>query len=446
VKPQTSSILVRGRILHFLRDPAQSGAGPAWEYHPDGALFIENGIVRRCAAWAQVLESLPELTHEAARYHDYSGRLIVPGFVDCHTHFAQLRVMGAYGHQLLEWLERYVFPAEAAFADEGRARRSAAFFLDRLLAHGTTTASVFATVHAHAVDAFFAEASRRSLRMLCGKVLMDRNCPENLRDTPELAHQESAALIERWHGKGRLRYSITPRFAPTSSPAQLAVAGELYHSRKDLHLQSHLAENLAELAWVRELFPQCRDYTDVYDSYGLLGPRTIYAHGIHLSAPERRRLAETQTAIATCPSSNLFLGSGFFQTAAQDDEAMPLGFGSDVGAGTSLSMLRTMAAAYQVGQVHQESLSPWQAWYRASLGGASALGLDAFIGNFLPGREADFAVLDARRIPELAFRLEGNTDLAEELFALMMLGDERCVLATHVLGECAHHLDGLGIQ
>lgn len=446
MKPQTSSILIRGRILHFLRDPALPGEGPAWEYHPDGALFIENGIIRRCAAWSGVLESLPELTHEAARYHDYSGQLIVPGFVDCHAHFAQLRVMGAYGHQLLEWLERYVFPAEAAFIDEGKARRSAAFFLDRLLAHGTTTASVFATVHAHAVDAFFAEASRRNLRMLCGKVMMDRNCPEYLRDTPERAQRESAALIERWHGRGRLRYSVTPRFAPTSSPAQLAVAGELYQSCGDLHLQSHLAENQAELAWVRELFPDARDYTDVYDRHGLLGPRTIYAHGIHLGAMERRRLAETGTAIATCPSSNLFLGSGFFSTPDQDGEKMPLGFGSDVGAGTSLSMLRTMAAAYQVGQVHQEAISPWQAWYRASLGGAKALALDAFIGNFLPGREADFAVLDARRIPELAFRLEGNADLGEELFALMMLGDERCVLATHILGECAHHLDGFGLQ
>lgn len=442
MKADSTTTLVRGRLLHFLRNPAEDGSQPAWEYHADGALLIEDGHILACDAWDKVAAGLSSDVRDRAHYHDYSGQLVVPGFVDCHTHYAQIGMMGSFGHQLLEWLERYTFPTEAAFADEAHARQVAAFFIERLLAHGTTTASVFATVHPHSVDALFEAAQRHSLRMLCGKVMMDRNCPELLRDTPESAQRDSLALIERWHGKGRLRYAVTPRFAPTSTEAQLVVAGELFRSRPDLHLQSHLSENLAEIAWVGKLFPGRHDYVDVYDHYGLLGPRAIYAHGIHLAASERRRLAESGTAIAACPSSNLFLGSGFFRAGEATDEQMPLGLATDIGAGTSLSMLRTMSAAYSVAQTHHLPLPPEQAWYLATLGGARALGLDACIGNFTVGREADFVVLSPKRIPELAFRLECSTDLLDELFAFMTLGDERCVVATHILGKCIWRAGG----
>lgn len=436
MNPLSTVVLVRGSVLHFLADPGEGGSPASWEYFADGGLLIEDGRISNSGPWADVLKGLPDMTRDVARYCDYAGKLIVPGFVDTHTHYAQMKVMGSCGRQLLDWLENYTYPAEMAFEDEVLASSTASFFLDRLLAHGTTTASVFATVHAHSVDAFFFEAERRKLRMLCGKVLMDRNCPQGLRDTPESAWRESSALIDRWHGKGRLGYSVSPRFAPTSSPEQLAVAGALFRSRPDMHLQSHLSENWRELEWVEELFPGRRDYLDVYEHYDLLGHGAVYGHAIHLSPDERQRLAQSRTSVAFCPSSNLFLGSGFFHYTAVAEAGVQVGLATDVGAGTSLSMLRTMAAAHAVGQAQHQHLSPWRAWYLATLGGAQALALDQFIGNFSAGKEADFVVLDGHRIPELSFRLERADSLAEELFALMMLGDERCVAATHILGEC----------
>ncbi|KAF7598692.1 MAG: guanine deaminase [Candidatus Dactylopiibacterium carminicum] len=428
-------ILVRGRILHFLRDPGHGDPDGAYEFIEDGALLIEHGRVRSCGQWDDVLASLPGLTRESARYFSYCDKLIVPGFVDTHVHFPQVGVLGSFGRQLLDWLRDYTFPAEAACADPAVAARIAEFFVDRLLAHGTTTASVYATVHAHSVDAFFTQAGRHNLRMLCGKVLMDRNCPDYLRDTPQQAFDESQALIARWHGKGRLDYVVTPRFAPTSTPEQLAVAGELFRSRPGVRLQSHLSETLAEIAWVRELYPEDRDYLAVYERFGLTGVGSIYGHGIHLGENERRRLAESRTAIALCPTSNQFLGSGAADEAALAAAGVPLGLATDVGGGTSLSMLRTMGAAYVAAQAHGHALTPWRAWYLATLGGASALCLDEKIGSFAQGKEADFVVLDSERIPELAWRLKNCKDLGEELFAMMILGDERCVLATHVMGE-----------
>ncbi|MDQ7988156.1 MAG: guanine deaminase [Candidatus Dactylopiibacterium sp.] len=435
MNPQPARLLVRASILHFLADPGEHDDPRAWQYFEDGALFVEDGHVSFCGDFAALEAAVPVARRDAARLCDYRGKLLLPGFVDSHVHYPQLRVLGSWGRQLLDWLTDYTFPAERALADENVARETASFFLDRLLAHGTTTASVYATVHPQSVEAFFVEADKRKLRMLCGKVLMDRNCPEFLRDTPATALSDSAALIARWHGRGRLGYTVTPRFAPTSSPEQLEVAGELFRSRPDMHLQSHLSENTREIAWVRELFPAQRDYLEVYESFGLVGRGAIYGHGIHLSASERERLAGSQTAIAFCPTSNLFLGSGWCAHADLGRAGVPLGLATDVGGGTSLSMLRTMGAAYEVGQAGGQTLSPWRAWYLATLGGAHALALDHAIGNFLPGREADFVVLDSTRIPELDFRLRYASTLAERLFALMMLGDERCVAATHVLGE-----------
>ena len=432
-----SNRLVRGQLLHFLADPGMGDDPAAWQFFDDGGLWMRDGRIQAAGPWAAITAALPPGVGESATVHDYRGHLVLPGFVDCHLHYPQAGVIASYGRQLLDWLNDYVFPAEARFADASEAERSAAFVVDRLLAHGTTTASVFATVHPHSVDAFFAAAEARGLRMLCGKVLMDRNCPPDLRDTAAGGMADSLRLIERWHGRGRLRYSLTPRFAPTSSPEQLRLCGELLASQPGLHLQTHLAENPCELDWVRQLFPTRGSYLDVYQHYGLAGPRSLHAHCIHLDAAERRSLAAGGAAAAFCPGSNLFLGSGFFNLDASREAGLRVGLATDIGAGTGFSLLRALAQAYEVGQALGAPLPALRGFYLATLGGARALYLDDCIGSFQPGREADFIALDWAATPELAWRMERCQTLAERLFALMMLGDERCVVATHVMGEVA---------
>lgn len=432
-----SNRLVRGQLLHFLADPGMGDDPAAWQFFDDGGLWIRDGRIQAAGPWAALTAALPPGVGESATVHDYRGHLVLPGFVDCHLHYPQAGVIASYGRQLLDWLNDYVFPAEARFADASEAERTAAFVVDRLLAHGTTTASVFATVHPHSVDAFFAAAEARGLRMLCGKVLMDRNCPPDLRDTAAGGMADSLRLIERWHGRGRLRYSLTPRFAPTSSPEQLRLCGELLASQPGLHLQTHLAENPCELDWVRQLFPTRGSYLDVYQHYGLAGPRSLHAHCIHLDAAERRSLAAGGAAAAFCPGSNLFLGSGFFNLDASREAGLRVGLATDIGAGTGFSLLRSLAQAYEVGQALGAPLPALRGFYLATLGGARALYLDDCIGSFQPGREADFIALDWAATPELAWRMERCQTLAERLFALMMLGDERCVVATHVMGEAA---------
>jgi len=432
-----SNRLVRGQLLHFLADPGMGDDPAAWQFFDDGGLWMRDGRIQAAGPWAALTAALPPGVGESATVHDYRGHLVLPGFVDCHLHYPQAGVIASYGRQLLDWLNDYVFPAEARFADASEAERSAAFVVDRLLAHGTTTASVFATVHPHSVDAFFAAAEARGLRMLCGKVLMDRNCPPDLRDTAAGGMADSLRLIERWHGRGRLRYSLTPRFAPTSSPEQLRLCGELLASQPGLHLQTHLAENPCELDWVKQLFPTRGSYLDVYQHYGLAGPRSLHAHCIHLDAAERRSLAAGGAAAAFCPGSNLFLGSGFFNLDASREAGLRVGLATDIGAGTGFSLLRALAQAYEVGQALGAPLPALRGFYLATLGGARALYLDDCIGSFQPGREADFIALDWAATPELAWRMERCQTLAERLFALMMLGDERCVVATHVMGEVA---------
>lgn len=431
--------LVRGQVLHFLRDPGEQDAADSYEYWADGVLLIRNGEIADIGTWAEVSARLAPDQLAAAQVIDYSGKLIVPGMVDTHCHYPQSGVIASFGRQLLDWLNDYTFPAEAAFKDPEIASATAEYFLDRLLAHGTTTASVFSTVHRESVDAFMESAQRRKLRMLTGKVMMDRHAPDNLRDTVESAERDCTDLIERWHGRDRLRYSVTPRFAPTSTSAQLRLAGELYASRPDLHVQSHLSENLDEIAWVRSLFPDCHDYLDVYVRHGLTGPRAIYGHCIHLSPEEIAVMRDSGTTAAFCPTSNMFLGSGFFDHAATTATGVRVGLATDVGGGTSFSMLQTMGEAYKVTQTHRRTpLSPLRAWFLATLGGAQALYLDDFIGNFGVGKEADFIVLDARATPELDFRLRNCDELSARLFAMMILGDERCVYATHILGDKVH--------
>ena len=430
-----ASLALRADFLHCLDDPLH-GDG-AIEHVTDGVLVIEEGHVVALGPYARtpIPSGLPLV--------ERTGQLVVPGFVDTHVHYPQVDVIASHGSQLLDWLERYTFPAETRFADADHARRTAAFFLDTLLANGTTTALVFATVHPGSVDAFFTEARARNLRMISGKVLMDRHAPTALLDTPASAEADSRALIARWHGRERLGYAVTPRFAPTSTPEQLAVAGRLLDEHPGVHLHTHLAENAEECDWVAELFPDAGDYLGVYERFGLVRRRSVFAHAIHLPHDAWRRLARAQGAVAHCPLSNLFIGSGLYDLRAADAAGVRTGLGTDVGGGDSFSILRTLNEAYKVQQLQRHTLSPERMLYLATLGGARALDLDAHIGNFEPGKEADLVVLDDTATPVLARRAAVARERAdgdaggwrERLFALMMLGDERCVAETRVLGE-----------
>ncbi|MDR3392872.1 MAG: guanine deaminase [Sulfuriferula sp.] len=425
----------RGSVLHFLSDPGEGGAPHACEFFEDGLMLVENGLVVALGYYSELYPTLPAGTPLT----DYNGKLIMPGFIDTHIHYPQTDVIASPGTQLLDWLERYTFPAERRFDDIGHATEVAEFFVDELLRNGTTTALVFGTVHRQSIDAFFTVAAQRNLRMVAGKVLMDRNCPEFLRDTPDSGFADSAALIERWHGQGRLGYAITPRFAITSSEAQLARAGELAQAYPNVHIHSHLAENTAEVAWVAELFPDSRSYLDVYDHYGLLRERAVYAHCVHLDEADRRRMADSGATAAFCPTSNLFLGSGLFDLAGSRDAGMRVGLATDVGGGTSFNMLQTLGESYKVAQLRGYTLSPLLAFYMITLGNAIALGLDSHIGNFAAGKEADFVVLDPASTPLIARRMESAATLAERLFILMMLGDDRAIAATYIRGKSEYH-------
>lgn len=425
----------RGSILHFLSDPgdASEPAG-SYEYFEDGVLVLRDGRVAETGPAREVLARLPADTTIV----DRTGKLILPGFIDCHIHYSQTDVIASYGEQLLEWLDRYTYPAERRFKDAGHAREVADFFLDELLRNGTTTALVLGTVHPESVDSFFAAAQARSLRMAAGKVLMDRNCPEFLRDTPESGYAESRALIEKWHGQDRLMYAITPRFAPTSTEAQLERAGDLAAEFPDVFVQTHLAENRKEVAWVRDLFPWARSYLDVYARFGLVRPRSVFAHCIHLDEEDLEMLAEQRALAAFCPTSNLFLGSGLFDLRRMRNAGVLVGIATDVGGGTSFSMLRTLAEGYKIAQLADQPLSAYRAFYLATLGGAQGLHLDDRIGNFVAGKEADFVVIDLAATPLAARRHARTGTLEERLFMTMMLGDDRFIAETYVLGKRVH--------
>jgi len=421
----------RGAILYFVTDPGDGDDPAAFVYHEDGLLVIDRG---RVAAVGPAAALLPQLSPAIAPT-GHADALIMPGFVDTHIHLPQTDMIASAGRDLLDWLARYTYPAERRFGDPVHARAVADFFIAELLASGTTTAQVLGSVHATSVEAVFAAAEALNLRLIAGKTLMDRNCPPDVRDTAARGEHETRALIERWHGRGRLRYAITPRFAATSTEAQLASAGRLAAEFPDVHVHSHLAENRAEIAWVRALFPWSRSYAEVYDRYGLLRPRAVYAHGIHLDDRDRRRLAECGTWIAHAPSSNLYLGSGLFDFAASDAAQLCYAISTDVGAGTSFSPLRTLGDAYKVAQLQGQRLSPLRAFYLATLAGARALHLDDRIGSFHVGAEADFIVLDLAATPLIARRCAQAATLSERLQILMTLGDDRCVRLTHVLGR-----------
>ena len=421
----------RGELLHFLADPAKVALQESYQYCEDGLMIIKDGLIESIGEANELLPTLDEsidVTH-------YKSGLMMPGFIDTHVHYPQTEMIASYGEQLLEWLENYTFPFERQFSDLEHGKNVAEFFLSQLLEAGTTTALVFGTVHKASVDAFFTVAQQKKLRMICGKVLMDQNCPDYLSDTAQTGYDDSKALIEKWHNTDRLQYAITPRFAPTCSTEQLNKAGQLLAEHPSVYLHTHLSENKAEIAWVKALFPDSTGYLDVYDKSKLLGRRSVFAHGVHLHDEECQRLGETNSAIAFCPSSNLFLGSGLFNLQQAQKFDVNVGLGSDIGAGTTFSMLSTINEGYKTQQLRQEKLSPFQSLYLATLGGARALDLEGTIGNFVRGAEADFVLLDYHATPLMARRMQHCTTLSEKLFILSMLGDERHVKATHIMGE-----------
>ncbi|WP_340115307.1 guanine deaminase [Pelagibius sp. 7325] len=423
---------LRGRVLTFIGDPATEG-DKACRYLEDGLVLIGGGKILDVG---DARDLLPRLTSQVL-VEGYPGDLILPGFIDAHIHFPQTQVIASYGAQLMDWLERYALVEEQRFADPEHAAEVAAFFLDELARNGTTTAAVYGTVHAQAAEAFFQESQRRNTRMIAGKVLMDRNAPDALTDTAQSGYDDSKALIAKWHGTGRQLYAVTPRFAITSTEAQLEAAGALLKEHPDCYLQTHLSENRREIETVHELFPWAESYTQVYERFGLLGPRSLFGHCIHLSSGERRLLSDSGSVAVFCPTSNLFIGSGLFDLAEAHDPAHPLraAIATDVGGGTSYSMLRTLGEGYKVLQLQDQNLPALMGFYWLTLGNARALGLDDRIGSLEPGREADIVVLDARATPAMAHRAARIETLAEELFLLMTLGDDRAVRATYIAGE-----------
>jgi guanine deaminase len=429
----------RGAVLHFKSDPGDHDAPDSFEYFEDGALIVRDGLIESVGPAPALLSQLPSGTPVT----EHVESLLLPGFIDTHIHYPQLDVIGSGGRQLLDWLRDYTFPAESEFGNAAHASEVAEAFLDELVRNGTTTALVFCTVHAASVDAFFTAAERRRMRMIAGKVLMDRNCPEALRETAADGERRTRELLERWHRRARLSYAITPRFAPTSSDAQLASAGRLAREFPDAYVHSHLAENREEIALVEQLFPTARSYLDVYDRVGLVRERTVYAHCIHLDTQDRTRMAQAGAAAAFCPTSNLYLGSGLFDIAAADAVRLRFSVATDVGGGTSFSMLRTLGEAYKVAKLTGQRLSPLRAFYLATLGGARCLDLERRVGSFVPGAEADFGALDLRATPLLERRMARARTLAEKLLLLMTLGDDRVIAGTYVLGRRVHGGGGM---
>jgi guanine deaminase len=433
VRPTPTSA-IRGPLLSYSGDPFQHGIRDTRLYEPDAIVAMAAGRITHVGPASVVRSQLPPRVQVV----DY-GRdaLITAGFIDCHVHFPQTQIIGAGGEQLLDWLNKHTYVAEQRFADAKLARAVAKIFLRESLRNGVTTSAVHCTVHPQSVDALFEEAEKLGLRTIAGKVLMDRNAPRALLDTARTGYDQSKALIRRWHGRGRLLYAITPRFAATSSPGQLEAAGTLKNEHPDCFVQSHIAESKQEMGWIRTLFPERKGYLDVYDHYGLLGRRAIYGHGIWLTERELLRCHQTGTAIAHCPTSNFFLGSGCLDVgnAVRRTRPVRVGLATDVGAGTSFSMLQTMGEAFKAAQLHGRPLAAAHAFYLATRGAARALYLDDTVGSIAPGMEADLVVLDLKSTPLIAYRMRYADDLDQALFVQMTLADDRAVRATYVAGR-----------
>jgi guanine deaminase len=420
--------LVAGQLLAFHADPFAVPPPEAARHDARGAVAVGGGRILATGPLDAMRARFPE-----AALDDHGDALILPGFVDAHMHYPQTGIVASWGLRLIDWLNAYTFPEEARFGDPSYARTVADRTLDLALAYGTTSVASFCTIHTQSVDAIFGAAEARGMAVWAGRTCMDRNAPDDLRDDAQTAHDESAALLGRWHGRDRARYVITPRFAPTSTPAQLDALGALWAANPDCLMQTHLSEQTDEVAWVRGLFPGARDYLDVYERHGLLGPNGLYGHAIHLTARERDRLAEVDAALIHCPTSNTFIGSGLFDMGLARTHRV--GLATDTGGGSSFSMLRTMAAAYEVAQLRGEALHPAQLLWLATEGSARALRAQGEIGTLAPGSAADLCVLDLASTPAIAQRSARAEDVWEAVFPTIMMGDDRAVAATYVAGR-----------
>ncbi|MBI1219185.1 MAG: guanine deaminase [Rhodobacteraceae bacterium] len=424
--------LILGQTLSFTADPFAAGPGAA-RHESHGAVLVEGGLIRATGP-ADALRK----AHPQARVTDYGRALISAGFVDAHVHYPQTAIIASWGKRLIDWLNTYTFPEEMRFADPAYAAAVAARYFDLTLANGTTTACSYTTIHPASVDAFFAEAQARGLRALAGKTCMDRDtAPARLRDTAQSAYDDSRALLEKWHGVDRLSYVITPRFSPTSTPDQLAALGALWAEHPECLMQTHLSEQVDEIAWVKSLYPSARDYLDTYETHGLLGTGGLYGHAIHLEPREVDRLKEVDGSLIHCPTSNTFIGSGLFDMGGLTAAGHRVGLATDTGGGSSFSMLRTMAAAYEVAQLRGRALHPAELWWLATQGAARALHLDDRIGNLAPGMEADLVVLDLASTPAIAQATARAETVWEALFPTIMMGDDRAVQAVWVGGKVA---------
>ena len=425
----TSQTLLLGQTLQFNADPFAEGPAAA-RHDSAGGVLIDGGHIRLVGNGADLRK-----VHPQARVVDHGDALLMAGFVDAHVHYPQTGIIASWGKRLIDWLNSYTFPEEMRFGDPAYAADIAGRYLDLTLAHGTTTVCSYATIHPASVDAFFTEAQARGQRVVAGKTCMDRNAPDGLRDTAQSAYDDSRALLQRWHGVDRLSYAITPRFSPTSTPEQLDALGALWAEHPDCLMQTHLSEQTDEIAWVRSLYPEARDYLDTYEAHGLLGPNGLYGHAIHLEPRERDRLREVGAALVHCPTSNTFIGSGLFDMAGLLAAGHRVGLATDTGGGSSFSMLRTMAAAYEVGQLRGTPLHASQLLWLATVGSARALRLDDRIGNLAPGMEADVIALDLSSTPAIAQRSARAQDIWEAVFPTIMMGDDRAIRATWVSGQ-----------
>jgi len=418
--------LFRARVFTPIADPFRSDPAMSYRFYQDGYLAVDGSRIAGIGPWDQrPAGDIIELGHD---------KIIMPGFFDTHLHAPQLEMIGSYGGHLLEWLNRYTFPTEAKFSDPKHAQTIARAFFDELLHNGTLCALVFSTIHFEATDIFFAEAERRGFRAIIGKAMMDRNAPEQLLERADKSYEQSRELLVKWHNRGLLRYAITPRFAPTSTPELLQRAGDLKREFRDAYVHTHISENTSEVTWVHELFPEA-EYADVYDRYGLLDERTILAHGVHLTEEELDLLSRRGSRISHCPNSNLFLGSGLFRLHRVLDAGVVVGLGTDIGAGTTPSMFTAMADAYKVQQVQGVSLSPFELWYLATLGGARALSLDGESGSLEAGKSADFLVLNLHATPLISLRSDRAANIEDLLAGLIFMGDDRVVESAYIAGR-----------
>ena len=425
--------ILRGRVLTFVSEPTGPDDHGSYRYIEDGAVVVDAGKIVSIGEYNDGLK----LVAPKAEVIDHRPGLILPGFIDTHIHYPQMQVIGSYAKDLLEWLNTYTFVEEQRFADPAHAKRVASAFCDELVRYGTTTAAVYCSVHPQSVDAFFTEAKKRDMRMIAGKVMMDRNAPEPLCDTPQRGYDESRTLLEKWDGVGRLHYAITPRFALTSGPQQMEMAQDLARQFPDAYIQTHVNESLGEIEFAKELYPNLPDYVGIYEHYGLLGPKTLLGHCIHMTDREIAALYETGSVAVFCPTSNLFIGSGLFDRERLMAGNVRIGVATDVGGGTSYSMLRTLDEGYKVLQLRGQRLSPLESFFMMTLGNARALSLEHTIGTLEPGADADIVVLEAHALPHMALKMEQVENLSEELFLLQTCGDDRVVSETYVSGEAA---------